>query len=168
MEAAILLLFLTVLNDVEKPQEPVLENTLVLQEGLNPYEVEAVLGSKLLDGEIFEFYLQQRYAGKFGGKIKENEDGSEVRTNFDYSAKFLATSIDLDGDGVLEVITEVDAPYTCSIYCILYILKFTTVENMEDGTLEDRWKTIDYFDGVNRYHEFYKKYNYTLVRPKGM
>ena len=123
---------------------------LLLKTGVNEYEANAVFESGMINGEVFEFYLDDRYAREL-----EYVSVPEVRTNIDYLITFLAATVDLDDDGVFEVVVEMDAPYNCGVDgCFLSVLK-----------LKDSWQVADSFSGEFRDDEFMKKYNFKLVAP---
>lgn len=129
-----------------EPFAKVQEDTITLQDGVNAYEAKAIVESGLIDANHLHYYLSSHFAN---GTIPE------PRGNIDYSVSFLAASVDLDHDGVLEVLAEEQSSGNCgSGGCTMSILK-----------LKDGWQIVANFFGKSSDEKFYKKYNYKLKRP---
>ena len=105
------------------------------QDGLNAYESRAV--SEALNKHIiasFKLFFTDSHFPY--GPHCSNKNNESCRQNLRYELEFTTASVDLDGDGVGEVIVKIMGPNECgSLGCTSYVLK----------KYSEGWRTIDMF-----------------------
>ena len=102
---------------------------IVLKDGANAYENKAIasaMSERILD--TFKYYVEESHF-IYGPSCADKT--AECRGNLDFNINFRATSVDLNSDGIDEVIVYYEAPGFCgSGGCTSYILAPT---NMDDS-----------------------------------
>ena len=102
---------------------------IVLKDGANAYETKAIasaMSERILD--TFKYYFEESH---FTHGPRCADKTVECRGNLDFNINFRAASVDLNSDGIDEVIVYYEAPGFCgSGGCTSYILAPT---NMDDS-----------------------------------
>jgi hypothetical protein len=102
---------------------------IVLKDGANAYETKAIasaMSERILD--TFKYYVEESH---FIHGPRCADKTVECRGNLDFNINFRAASVDLNSDGIDEVIVYYEAPGFCgSGGCTSYILAPT---NMDDS-----------------------------------
>lgn len=94
---------------------------LELKDGANRYESEAIASAMSeMISEDFKIYFSESHF-PYGPRCNSNE---KCRQNLQFSVKFDTASVDLNNDGISEVIVRYDGPNRCgSGGCTSYILE---------------------------------------------
>jgi hypothetical protein len=103
--------------------------SIELKDGANAYETQAIasaMSERILD--TFKYYVEESH---FIHGPRCADKTVECRGNLDFNINFRAASVDLNSDGIDEVIVYYEAPGFCgSSGCASYILAPT---NMDDS-----------------------------------